>query len=469
MSATPDRAAAIAAAAERFDSGAYLADLAELVAHPTESQNPEAGPALLAYLEEAMVPRLAAMGFETRIVENPVAGRGPFLLAERIEDPALPTILTYGHGDTIRAQTERWRAGLTPWQTVIEGDRVYGRGTADNKGQHLINLTALGIVLAARGRLGFNVKAVIETGEETGSPGLHELFVAENAALSADVLIASDGPRLSPERATLFMGARGGTIIDMEVDFREGGHHSGNWGGLLADPGLVLAQALASITDKNGAIQVPEWRPTSLTNSVRAALGDCPVEAPPSGPEIDDWWGEPGLTRAEKVYGWNSFCVLAFECGNPAAPVNAIQPRAWARTQLRFVVGTDQDDIIPALRRHLDAHGFEAVKLSEGREVAFTATRLDPDHPWVQWATASVARTTGARPAVLPNLGGSLPNEEFTDTLGIPTIWVPHSYTGCSQHAPDEHALKPILREGLQIMTGIWWDLGEPGVPARAA
>jgi len=91
----------------------------------------------------------------------------------------------------------------------------------------------------------------------------------------------------------------------------------------------------------------------------------------------------------------------------------------------------------------------------------FNATRLDPDHPAAQWAVASVARTAGRAPAVLPNLGGSLPNDLFAQLLGMPTIWVPHSYAGCSQHAPDEHGLAPILREGLQVMTGLFWDLGE--------
>ena len=100
----------------------------------------------------------------------------------------------------------------------------------------------------------------------------------------------------------------------------------------------------------------------------------------------------------------------------------------------------------------------------------FPATRLDPDHPWVGWASDSIERTTGAPPVVLPNLGGSLPNDVFADLLGLPTIWVPHSYPGCSQHAPDEHLLAPVAREGLAIMTGLFWDLGEPGTaPGRRA
>ncbi len=89
------------------------------------------------------------------------------------------------------------------------------------------------------------------------------------------------------------------------------------------------------------------------------------------------------------------------------------------------------------------------------------ASRLDPADPWVAWAADSIARTTGRAPAVLPNIGGALPNDVFTEVLGLKTIWVPHSYAACSQHAPDEHMLAPIAREGLAIMAGLFWDLGE--------
>jgi HEPN domain-containing protein len=72
-------------------------------------------------------------------------------------------------------------------------------------------------------------------------------------------------------------------------------------------------------------------------------------------------------------------------------------------------------------------------------------------------------RTTGKVPALLPNLGGSLPNDVFSEVLGLPTLWVPHSYPACSQHAPDEHLLASVARESLRIMAGIFWDLAEEG------
>ncbi len=456
------RAAAIANAERYFDEGGFFADLARRVAIPTESQNPERGAELLRYLDKEMRAGLEELGFRCRILPNPSSKYGPFLVAERIEDPAFVTVLTYGHGDVIRGQDGSWRAGLKPWELKRVGERLYGRGTADNKGQHTINLGAMAAALAARGKLGFNVKFLIETGEEVGSPGLKDFVLKYKDLLKADVLIASDGPRLQPERPTVFLGTRGAFNMDLVVDLREGGHHSGNWGGLLANPGIILAHALASITGPKGEIKVREWRPDSLTPSVREALAGLEIDGGEGGPKVDSDWGEPDLTPAERVFGWSSFEVLAFTAGNPDKPVNAIPPRASAHVQLRYVVGVDPADIVPALERHLADAGFPMVKVTAAREGFFPATRLDPKHPWVVWVKNSIEKTTRQPTAVLPNLGGSLPNDVFSDTLGLPTVWIPHSYASCSQHAPNEHMLAPIAREALRLMAGVFWDLGEP-------
>lgn len=446
-----------------FDSGDFQAELAALVARPTESQDPRGAPHLIAYLGEAMQPMLEAMGFDCEIFDNPQPGAGPLLVATRIEDPALPTVLTYGHGDVVRAQEGQWRAGLEPFVLTEEGDRLYGRGAADNKVQHLINLRAMAALIETRGSLGFNAKVLIEMGEENGSPGLKSFCEQHQELLAADVLIASDGPRLSPDAPTIFTGSRGGAMFELKVDLREGANHSGNFGGLLADPAIILAHALACITDRRGQIAVPEWRPDSLTPRIREVLAALP--AVKSGVTLDPDWGEESLTMSERVFGWNSFAVLAMVAGVPEAPVNAIAGWARATCQLRYVVGTDAADIVPALRRHLDRHGFTGVEIHEPERGAFPATRLDPDHPWVRFASASLERSTGETPHLLPNLGGSLPNDCFAEVLGLPTIWVPHSYAGCSQHAPNEHILKSLSRQALIGMTALFCDIAEQGAP----
>ena len=170
-----DRADAIARVREHLHSGAFLAELGRRVAYRTESQNPGTGEALRAYLVENLQPAFAELGFTTRLIESPT-GKGPYLLADYREDASLPTVLTYGHGDVVDGMEGEWRDNLDPWQTTTRGERVYGRGTADNKGQHSINLAALRAVRETRGgKLGFNAKFIIETGEEIGSPDLRQV------------------------------------------------------------------------------------------------------------------------------------------------------------------------------------------------------------------------------------------------------------------------------------------------------
>lgn len=461
---TDPRAAAIDQAADMVISGRFRTDLADLVAYRSESQNPAQAVGLMRYLTEAVMPRLESLGFTCLMHANPVPGGGPLLTAERIEGADLPTVLGYGHGDVSRGQDEDWRPGLAPFALKEQDGRYWGRGVADNKGQHLINLLAMESVIATRGRLGFNAKLLFEMSEETGSRGLHAFCAANRDLLAADVLIASDGPRLQADTPTLFMGSRGAVNFDLVVELRDGAHHSGNWGGLLADPAVLLAQAVASITDARGQIRIPEWRPTSLTAAVRATLAGLPLEG--EGPAIDADWGEEGLTAAERAFGWNSFTVLSMKSGVPEAPVNAIAGQARASCQLRFVVGTDTDGLIPALRRHLDAHGLQAVRIDHDAANIHPATRLDPDHPWVRRVAGSVARTTGRAPHLLPNLAGSLPNDCFATILGLPTVWVPHSWRGCSQHAPNEHLPVALAEDGLRVMAGLYWDIGSGNLPA---
>jgi acetylornithine deacetylase/succinyl-diaminopimelate desuccinylase-like protein len=476
------RQGALDRAAAHFDSGEFVRALAQRVACQTESQNPERQDDLRTYLDQHIAPALAAMGFASRTIANPVPGAGPMLIGERIEDRSapgsprphaeglaqatggpnlqLPTVLMYGHGDVVRGDDARWPEGLSPWALTPLGDRLYGRGTADNKGQHSINLAALAQVLAERdGRLGFNVKCLFEMGEETGSPGLAALCATERNALAADVLIASDGPRLHAERPTVFLGSRGVANFDLSLKPRDRAHHSGNWGGLLRNPATVLAAAIACLVDGNGRILVAGLRPPPIPPAVRAALTDIDVGSAPDDPDIDADWGEPWLTPAERVFAWNTLEVLAFGAGNPDNPANAIPASARAYCQLRFVVGTDCKRLREHVQSHLIANGLGMLEVSE--PVTMAATRLDPDSPWVRWALASIECTSGRKPALLPNIGGSLPNDVFVGTLGLPTIWVPHSYPACSQHAPGEHLLAPVAREALQIMAGLFWDLGE--------
>ncbi len=465
MSSTGSKQGAIDRISKYFELE-FIRELGDRVRYRTESQHAGSLGELHRYLDENIIPAFNACGFHCTKFENPAAGGGPILLAGRIENPSLPTVLGYGHGDVIFGQDEQWTKGAGPWEVQRDGDRLYGRGTADNKAQHTINIAALRAVIQERGSLGFNAKFLLEMGEEAGSRGLRELLEKHPDHFTADVFIGSDGPRMSPHRPTVTLGSRGSLNFDLRVELREGGHHSGNWGGLIADPAIILSHAIASLTSVSGQIKLADWLPPPTPDSVKTVLQNLEIEAGPGAPQIDPGWGEPGLSPAAKVYSWNSFAVLAMQSGNPDNPVNAIAPRADAHCQLRYFAGTDTSKILTSLREHLDAHGFGAVDIvtPETNGSAFPASRTEPDHPWVQYIASSILDTLGSPPAVIPSMGGSICNELFTDVLGLPAIWIPHSYPACSQHAPDEHILLSLSESALSLMTGLYWDIGSDSV-----
>ena len=163
------------------------------------------------------------------------------------------------------------------------------------------------------------------------------------------------------------------------------------------------------------------------------------------------------------MFGWNAFEVLAFRTGNP---FNAIPHEAVANCQIRYTIDRDRAELLTALRKFLDDEGFPEIEVYEspGRS-SWGTTRMDMTDPWVTWTSASIEKTLDRPPTVLPNIGGSLPNDAFVDVLGLSTIYVPHSYPRCSQHAPNEHGLLPVFREGLAMMGGIFWDMGETQTP----
>src|SRR5271169_1308580 len=347
------RSDAIARSRLQLQSGEFLAELGRRVAYRTESQNAGRGEALRAYLEEELQPSFAKLDFESRLIESP-DGNAPYLLAEYRENREAPTVLMYGHGDVVDGMVGEWRGGLDPWRTTQVDHRVYGRGTADNKGQHSINLAALRAVREARGgRLGFNAKFIVEMGEEIGSPDLGAVCQSLRDELKADLFVASDGPRLSADRPTIFLGCRGGLRIHLDVILREGGHHSGNWGGVLANPATILANAIATLVDGQGRLLLDQLKPPRLSNQIRATLADVKVEPSADEPQLSDHWGEEGLSPAERLYAWNTLEVLAISSGNIEKPANAIPGQARAVLQLRFVVGTKFDSVADAVRAHL--------------------------------------------------------------------------------------------------------------------
>ena len=361
-----------------------------------------------------MQPAFSELDFTTRLIESPT-GKAPYLLAEYRESDTAPTVLMYGHGDVVDGMVGEWRDNLDPWRTTTDRQsRLWPRHRRQQGPAQHQSRRRFGAVREARGgKLGFNAKFIIEMGEEIGSPDLRKGLPIARDELKADLFVASDGPRLAADRPTIFLGCRGGLRIHLDVNLREGGHHSGNWGGVLANPATILANAIATLVDGQGRLLLEALKPPRLSNQISASLADVKIEPMADEPALSENWGEEGLSAAERLYAWNTLEVLAMSSGNIEKPANAIPGQARAVLQLRFVVGTKFDQVVDAVRAHLHANGFPMVEVSATQ--SFVASRTDFDSPWIKWAADSIRRTTGKPPAVLPNFGGSLPNDVFSE------------------------------------------------------
>ncbi len=223
------------------------------------------------------------------------------------------------------------------------------------------------------------------------------------------------------------------------------------------------------IVGPTGQIRIPRWCRTTIPQSVRRALADCEVASGPGEPAIDPDWGEPGLTLAEKVYAWCTFEILAMTRRQSRQPRQRHSAAGLRRAaQLRFVVGVDPSDVSAGA-----APPSRPPRLSDGarsprRATRFSAPRASiPIIPGRNGPRPRSPATTGRRRRSCPTPAARCPTTSSPKCSGLPTIWVPHSYRGCSQHAPDEHLPTALAREALALMAGIYWDLGEPGTPGR--
>ena len=205
----------------------------------------------------------------------------------------------------------------------------------------------------------------------------------------------------------------------------------------------------------------------TLTNSVRAALADARIDAGEGAPAIDEDWGETCLTPVERVFGWNSFEVLAFKTGNPDRPVNAIPPRRSPTASCASWSAPIRTTSCRRCAATSPKHGFGDIEVEPARDVIMNATRLDPEIRGRNSPRPRSRRRPVQKPTSCPISAARCPNEVFTDILRMPTVWVPHSYAACSQHARTSTCWRPVARDGLRLITGMFWDLGQqgPGLP----
>ncbi len=441
---------AIAYARQQRDK--YLADLFEYLAIPSVSAQPQHKPDVRR-AAEWLRNHLSGMGIQARVMET---GGHPVVYGEWSGAGAgRPTVLVYGHYDVQPAEPfELWHS--EPFAGTLRGGLIYGRGSSDNKGQHLAHVKAVESFLAQKMPPPVNVKFLIEGEEEIGGPNLGAFIRANRESLACDVVMISDSALMAPDQPALLYALRG--LLYFEVEARCAAHdlHSGSYGGNIQNPAMALAQILARLKDDHGHITVPGFYDDVrvLSAAERAEIARIPVNeqriVADSGASMA--FGEPEFSVAERMGARPTLEVNGLWSGYIGAGAKTVLPAvAHAKISCRLIPNQDPNVIYRAVVDYMQKLTPPGAKLSfrmlnEGAR----GTLIDRDAPQVQ-AAARAARATYGKPPVYTLEGGSIPVvNDFQDVLGKPIVLLGFGLSGDNIHAPDEHFAVACYEKGIE-------------------
>jgi len=421
-----------------------VAALEELVAIPSVSGDPA---------RRDDVGRAAAWlakrldGLNGRVV--PTAGH-PLVLAEWLGAEGAPTVLLYAHYDVQPVgEAPAWRT--PPFEPVIRDERMYGRGTSDDKGPMLAALGAVERLLEERGSLPVNVRILLEGEEEIGSPSLEPALLAHRDALQADVAISADGAMWSAEQPSLNVAARGMLAVEVSVRGPSADLHSGRHGGAVLNPLQALAEILATLHRPDGAITVDGFMDdvVELTGDDRFEIAEMPFDERAYRAEVGSprLHGQNGYTPLERLTARPTLEISQIEGGGRYTVIPAV---ARAYLTCRLVPDQDPQRIAAAIARHVLGRCPDGVTASvEEVPGGIPAYAMRRDHPALAAAEEALRAVYPGRRVLRTRAGGTLPAAVLLRrALGLDTLLFSFSSSDEGFHGPNEFFRLSRLREG---------------------
>ncbi|MGV3502364.1 MAG: dipeptidase [Adhaeribacter sp.] len=417
----------------------FISELLDLLRIPSVSADPKfkddvwrAAEYLAGKLREAGADQVALC---------PTAGY-PIVYGEKILDPALPTVLVYGHYDVQPADPyELWNS--PPFDPVIVEDKIYARGACDDKGQVYMHLKAFEMMMR-QNTLACNVKFMIEGEEEVGSDNLG-IFVSQNKEkLAADVILISDTGIIANDIPSITTGLRGLSYLEVEVTSPNRDLHSGLYGGAVANPINILCQMIASLHDENNHITIPGFydQVEELSAEERAEMAKAPfdLEAYKAALQLSDVHGEKGFSTNERNSIRPTLDVNGIWGGYIGEGAKTVIPsKAFAKISMRLVPHQTSEEITEKFTRHFHSIAPPSVRVvvkpHHGGEPVVTPTNS------VAYQAASKAfETTFGKKPVPVRSGGSIPIVAmFKAELGLDSVLMGFGLDSDAIHSPNEH------------------------------
>ncbi|MBO5655485.1 MAG: dipeptidase [Rikenellaceae bacterium] len=379
----------------------------------------------------------------------------PVVYAERIIDPAKPTVLVYGHYDVMPVDPrEEWRT--EPFEPVIKDGRIWGRGADDDKGQLYMHAKAFETMVATD-TLPCNVKFMLEGEEEIGSPSLYKWCADNKEMLAADVILVSDTSMLGMETPSITCGLRGLAYMQVEVQGPNKDLHSGLFGGAVANPANVLTKLIASLVDENGHITIPGFYDDVrlLTDEEREAFNSAPfdIERYKSNIDIAEVEGEAGFSTMERTGVRPSLDVNGIWGGYIEEGTKTIIPaKASAKISMRLVPNQDYVKIGELFEKHFRAIAPASVKVKVEALHGGAPYVTPTDMPAYRAAEKAVEDVFGKKPLPFYS-GGSIPIiSGFEKILGIKSVLMGFGLDIDAIHSPNESYGVENFYKGIQTI-----------------
>jgi len=421
---------------------AHLNELIEFLKIPSVSTKTEHKPDI-ERAAQWVAGKLRAAGMEK--AEILPTGGHPMVYAEWLKAPGKPTILFYGHYDVQPAEPlNEW---ISPaFDPAVRDGRIYGRGTADDKGQVHIHIAAIASLLKTEGKLPINLKVMIEGEEEVGSTNLWNFVEKFRDRLKADALVVSDTSMLAAGVPSVTYGLRGLNYYQIEITGPAVDLHSGVFGGPATNPLRVVAELFAKLHDKNNRVAIPGFYDAvaPLSKSERKALNSLPwskkhflktIGAP--GPGFEP---EKGCSIVEQIWCRPTLELNGIWGGYIDEGAKTVIPsKAFAKFSTRLVPNQDPEKIAKIVEKHISrllpktvTCKFETLSMGKPWVAPYT-------HPFFQAAHEALEKGFGKR-AVFIREGGSIPFvTQMHDTFNVPCILIGFGLPDENAHAPNEH------------------------------
>ncbi len=401
---------------------------------------------------EWLSSQLEQLGFD-QVAILPTAGH-PVVYGEHMKAGAsAPTILFYGHYDVQPADPlELWES--EPFDPQLRGENLYARGASDMKGQVVAHLQALEAMLET-GELPVNLKYMVEGEEEIGSPSL-EAFIREHSdRLDCDFCLNADGGILGADLPSITYALRGLAYFELHVEGPDHDLHSGQFGGVVANPANVLARLIAGMHDADGKITLPGFydQVRELSTDERAALSQLP--------QPDSWWqeqtgapalwGEAGYSSTERAAARPTLDVNGLLSGFTGTGGKTVLPaKAMAKISMRLVPDQDPDSVHAALRSYLDRNTPDSVRWNLEMLASCRPGMVERDSDAVHAAVQALEAVWGKAP-LFKREGGTVPVVGMIkDMLNVDSMMLGFGLPDDNLHAPNEKFHLPTFHRGIE-------------------